>query len=303
MVHSPVVKPLDDLGRPNQRQVDCNEFPLLCVDNPDPAGLPYDPNAAQSFLGNGTTTASNPLAIIDGIDESLDNHRTFGNVYADISLMKDLTFRSMVGIDLDNFQGSFFRGNSLLYRNATTGDPYAQSNAATRTNWVWENTLNYKKALRDVHNFTALLGYTAQKDVSESNTVIANQFPDDQVQTLTGGVISDGTSIKEEWSLVSLLARVNYNYNYKYLLTATIRSDRSSRFGPGNETGIFPSFSVAWRMMEEDFMRDQFGFLSELKLRASYGETGNFLIPNYGAIGLLGQGLYIDDDQPSVGVC
>lgn len=280
MVHSPVVKPFDDLGRPNQRAAD----------------------GAQSFLGGGTTSASNPLAIIDGVDETLDNHRTFGNVYADISLMKDLTFRSMVGIDLDNFQGSFFRGNSLLYRTATTGDPYAQSNAATRTNWVWENTLNYKKSLRDVHNFTALVGYTAQKDVSESNTVIANQFPDDQVQTLTGGVISDGTSTKDEWSLVSLLARVNYNYNYKYLLTATIRSDRSSRFGPGNETGTFPSFSVAWRMMEEDFMRDRFGFLSELKLRASYGETGNFLIPNYGAIGLLSQGLYIDDDQPVVGV-
>ncbi len=276
MVHSPVVKPFDDLGRPNQRAAD----------------------GAQSFLDGGTTSASNPLAIIDGIDESLANHRTFGNIYTDISLVKDLTFRSMFGVDLDNFQGSFFRGNSLLYRTATTGDPYAQSSSATRTNWVWENTLNYKKVVRDAHNLTALLGYTAQKDVSQTNTVIARNFPDDQVQTLSGGLVTDGNSVKEEWSLVSLLARINYNYKYKYLLTATIRSDKSSRFGPGNQTGIFPSFSVAWRMAQEEFVKEKLSFLSEFKLRASYGETGNFLIPNYGAIGLLGQELYIDDDQP-----
>ncbi len=212
--------------------------------------------------------------------------------------MKDLTFRSMGGVDLDNFQGSFFSGNSLLFRNRPVPEPIAQSTAANRSNWVWENTLNYKKTLRDVHNFTVLLGYSAQKDVSEQNLVRAVNFPDDQVQTLTGGLVNDGNSIKEEWSLVSTLARINYNFNYKYLVTAAIRSDKSSRFGPGNQTGIFPSFSVAWRMMEEDFMQENLGFLSELKLRASYGETGNFLIPNYGSIGLLDQGLYIDDDQP-----
>ncbi|MFQ5640056.1 MAG: SusC/RagA family TonB-linked outer membrane protein, partial [bacterium] len=279
LVHSPVIHPFDDLGRPNQRRPD-----------------------GQSFLGGGTTSASNPLAIIEGIDESLDNHRTFGNVYADITLIKDLTFRSMVGIDLNNYQNSFFRGNSLLYRTATAGDPYAQASAANSSSWVWENTLHYKKTFKDVHNLTTLLGYSAQKEVNDQNTVIAVNFPDDQVRTISGGLVTDGNSLKEEWSLVSILARINYNFKYKYLLTATIRSDRSSRFGAGNQTGIFPSFSVAWRMTEEKFMREHLDFLSELKLRASYGETGNFLIPNYGSIGLLGQGLYIDEDQPASAV-
>ncbi|MFQ5603527.1 MAG: SusC/RagA family TonB-linked outer membrane protein [bacterium] len=272
MVHSPVLKPFNVDGTPNQLD-------------------------AQSYLGGGTTSASNPLAIMEAIDENLDNHRTFGNVYTDIMLTKGLSFRSSFGIDLNNYQNSFFRGNSLLYRTAQSGDPYAQNSAATGTNWVWENTLHYDKTFKDIHNFTALLGYSAQKEVSEQNSVIAVNFPDDQVQTISGGLVTDGSSIKEEWSLVSMLARINYNFNYKYLLTATIRSDRSSRFGAGNQTGIFPSLSVAWRMTEEKFMQ-RLGFLSELKLRASYGETGNFLIPNYGSIGLLGQGLYVEDDQP-----
>ncbi len=280
LVHSPVVHPFDALGRPNQRQAD----------------------GAQSFLGGGTTSASNPLAIIDGISESLDNHRTYGNVYTDITLRKDLTYRSMIGIDLSNYQDSFFRGNSLLHRNATTGDPFAESTASNSTNWVWENTLHYKNTLSDVHNITALLGYSAQKEVNDQNFVKAVDFPDDQVQTISGGLVTAGNSLKEDWSLVSVLTRLNYNYKYKYLLTATIRSDKSSRFGAANQTGVFPSFSIAWRMMQEDFMKEQFGFLSELKLRASYGETGNFLIPNFGAIGLLGQGLYIEDDQPVTAV-
>ncbi len=280
LVHSPVVQPFDDQGRPNQRQED----------------------GSQSFLGGGTTSASNPLAIIDGITESLDNHRSYGNVYADVTLKKDLTFRSMVGVDLSNYQNAFFRGNSLLHRNATVGDPYAESTASNSTNWVWENTLNYKRTFNDIHNFTGLAGYSAQKEVNEQNFVKAVGFPDDQVQTISGGLVTTGNGLKEDWSLVSVLARLNYNYKYKYLVTATIRSDKSSRFGAANQTGVFPSFSVAWRMMEENFMRRQFDFLSEFKFRGSYGETGNFLIPNFGAIGLLGQDLYIEDDQPVTAV-
>lgn len=272
MVHSPVIKPYNDDGTPNQLD-------------------------GQSYLGNGTTSASNPLAIIDAISETLDNHRTFGNVYTDIELIKGLVYRSSVGVDLSNYQESFYRANSLLYRTAKTGDPYAQSTASRSFNWLWENTVNYKTSFNEVHNVTALVGYTAQKDVVDQNSVIASNFSDDQVQTLSGGLVTDGTSIKEEWSLVSMLARLNYNFKYRYLFTAAVRSDRSSRFGEANQTGVFPSISVAWRLSEEPFVKRATA-ISELKIRASYGVTGNFLIPNYGAIGLLGQGLYILGDQP-----
>lgn len=272
MVHSPVIKPYNDDGTPNQLD-------------------------GQSYLGNGTTSASNPLAIIDAIDELVDNHRTYGIVYTDIELIKGLVIRSSAGLDLSNYQGSFYRANSLLYRTAKTGDPFASSTASRTFNWLWENTANYKVSLNDNHNLTVLAGYTAQKEVFDQNSVIASNFSDDQIQTLSGGQVTNGNSIKEEWSLVSLLARVNYNFKYKYLFTFAVRSDRSSRFGVANQTGVFPSFSAAWRASEESFIKG-ISAISELKIRASYGVTGNFLIPNYGAIGLLGQGLYIIDDQP-----
>ncbi|MFC1482139.1 SusC/RagA family TonB-linked outer membrane protein [Candidatus Neomarinimicrobiota bacterium] len=130
----------------------------------------------QAYLGNGTTDASNPLAIIEAITETLDNHRTLGNVYTDINLMEGMVFRSSVGADLSNYQGSFYRANSLLYRTAKTGDPFAQSNASRTFNWLWENTINYKTSFKEIHNFTVLVGYTAQRDVVDMNSVIASKF-------------------------------------------------------------------------------------------------------------------------------
>lgn len=95
--------------------------------------------------------------------------------------------------------------------------------------------------------------------------------------------------------MVSYLARANYAYKDKYLLTATIRADRSSRFGEGNKTGTFPSFSAGWRLSEEGFLKEV-ALISDLKLRASWGKTGNFLIPNYASIGLLNPYNYVLGD-------
>ncbi|MDG2451172.1 MAG: SusC/RagA family TonB-linked outer membrane protein, partial [Saprospiraceae bacterium] len=116
-----------------------------------------------------------------------------------------------------------------------------------------------------------------------------DNFPDDLVTTVSGGQVVQGTASQEEWSLFSMLARVNYDYNDRFLVTASIRSDKSSRFGAGNKTGIFPSASVGWRISNDIKSAD---WLSDLKLRASWGKTGNFLIPNYASIGLLGQSNY-----------
>ena len=114
----------------------------------------------------------------------------------------------------------------------------------------------------------------------------------DRSPTISGGQVTSGGDNRQEWSLVSALARANYSFRDRYLLTATIRSDRSSRFGAGNKTGTFPSFSAGWRLSEESFMKGVKG-ISDLKLRASWGKTGNFLIPNYAAIGLLSPYNYV----------
>jgi len=260
IVHSPTVAPYNADGTVNQ------------LNN-------------QSYLGGGTTTASNPLAILDAIDDEIFQFQTRASLALSYDILPELTFRTFGGTYINLFNQDFYRGNTLLYRNASEGESYAQATSSTETNWVWENTLNWEKEFGD-HFFNAVLGYTAQRDNITIKEVLADNFPDDLVTTISGGQVFAGNSIQEQWTLASALFRMNYSYKDKYLFTGTIRSDKSSRFGSNNQTGYFPSFSAGWRLNEEDIF-NSIEAISELKLRFSWGETGNFEIPNYGAIGLL----------------
>lgn len=260
IVHSPTVSPLNADGTVNQ------------LNN-------------QSYLGGGTTTASNPLAILNAIDDEIFQFQTRASLGLSYDILPELTFRTFGGTYINLYDQDFYRGNSLLYRNATEGESYAQATSSTEVNWLWENTLNWEKEFGD-HFFNAVVGYTAQRDNITIKEVLADNFPDDLVTTISGGQVFAGNSLQEQWTLASALFRTNYSYKDKYLFTGTIRSDRSSRFGANNQTGYFPSFSVGWRLNEEETFKS-IDAISELKLRFSWGETGNFEIPNYGAIGLL----------------
>jgi len=260
IVHSPVVKPYNEDGTINQ------------LNN-------------QSHLGGGTTTASNPLAIIEGVDDQIFQFQNRGTLGLTYDILPELSFKTFGGVYINLFNQDFYRANTLLLRNSTVGNPYGQASSSTETNWLWENTLSWKKELGD-HYVDAVLGYTAQRDNVRLERVVANNYPDDLVTTISGGQVYAGTSVKEQWSLLSSLFRVNYSFKDKYLFTGTIRSDKSSRFGKNNQTGYFPSFSVGWRLNEESFLSSS-ETISELKLRMSWGQTGNFEIPNYGAVGLL----------------
>ncbi len=265
LVHSPTVKPYNEDGTINQ------------LDN-------------QSYLGGGTTTASNPLAIIEAIDDELFQFQLQSSLGLSYDITPEFTFKTFGGLYLNNYNEDFYRASSLLYRNASSGETYAQASSSTETNWLWENTLNWEKELDD-HSIKALLGYTAQKDNISVKLVQADNFPDDLVKTVSGGQVFAGTAFKEQWSLASALFRLNYSFKDRYLFTGSFRSDTSSRFGKNNRTGYFPSFSAGWRINEEDFMSG-IDDISEFKIRASWGKTGNFEITNYGAIGLLGQNNY-----------
>lgn len=265
LVHSPTVKPFNADGTPNQ------------TDN-------------QSHLGGDTTSSSNPLAIIDAVDDKLFQFQTRASLGLSYEITPDLTFKTFGGTYINLFNRDFYRANTLLFREATEGESYAQASSSTEINWLWENTLNWEKEI-NAHYFNAIAGYTAQKDNISIKQVQADNFPDDLVPTISGGQVFAGNSVREQWSLVSALFRMNYSYDDKYLFTGTFRSDKSSRFGKNNQTGYFPSFSVGWRVNEEEFLKS-IDLISELKLRFSWGETGNFEIPNYGAIGLLSPNNY-----------
>ncbi len=256
-----------------------------------PTVAPFNPDGTinqlnnQSFLGGATTTASNPLAIIEGVDDQIFQFQTRASLGLSYEILPELTFKTFGGTYINLYNQDFYRGNSLLFRNATEGESYAQATSSTEVNWLWENTLNWEKEIGD-HFVNAVVGYTAQKDNITIKQVNADNFPDDLVTTISGGQVFAGNAVQEQWTLASSLFRLNYAFKDKYLFTGTIRSDRSSRFGADNQTGYFPSFSAGWRLNEESFLQSVEA-ISEFKLRASWGETGNFEIPNYGAIGLL----------------
>ena len=260
LVHSPTVRPYNDDGTINQTN-------------------------NQSHLGAGTTTASNPLAIIPAIDDDLFQFQNRISLGLSYEIIPDLTFKTFGGSYINIYNRDFYRANTLLYREATEGESYAQASSSTEKNWLWENTVNWVHE-NDDHFINAVAGYSMQKDEVAVKQVQADNYPDDLVTSISGGQVFAGSSVKEEWSLLSALFRVNYSFKDKYLFTGTIRSDKSSRFGRDNQTGYFPSFSAGWRVNEEDFL-SSVDAISELKLRFSWGQTGNFEIPNYGSIGLL----------------
>ncbi len=242
-------------------------------------------------LGNGMTSTNHALAVRDYIDDDLQTGRVFGSVSADLDLRDDLRYRALFGYDYDTSNRHFYQGTRLQYRGRDVPDPYAQAFSGQSRNWLLENTLSWDKT-SGAHSFDVLAGYTAERQFNETQDVIARNFPDDQVRTVNGGEITGGDQEQSEWSLVSALGRVNYSLLNRYLATATFRSDRSSRFGWGNQTGYFPSLSLGWQVTEEPFMRGN-ALFSQLKPRISYGVTGNFQIPNYGSIGLVGREPYV----------
>ncbi len=277
-----------------------------------PTVRPYLPDGTinqsnnQSHLNteNGTganmTASSNPLAVVRYIHDDLAQFRSFANAYGEYTILDGLKYKIMLGTDVNQYNRKYYREKAFLDRAATAGVPYGQSNSSLETNWLVENTLTYDKTFGR-HSLSAVAGYTAQKDKIRNNQVQAENFPDDLVQTVSGGQVTGGTATEEEWSLVSYLGRVNYAFKGRYLLTATIRSDRASRFGEGNKVGYFPSVSAGWRISDENFMKS-LTFISDLKIRASWGKTGNFLIPNYASIGLLNPYNYVFGNVISNGI-
>lgn len=246
-------------------------------------------------LGNGMTTTNHALAVRDYIDDELQTGRIFGSVGANYAFRNNLSYNLLVGFNYDTNNRDFYQGTQLQYRGSTTPQPYAQAFSGQSASWLVENTANYNSSI-GAHDFDFLVGYTAEKQYDDTKFVIARNFPDDQVTTINGGEVTGGGQSKEEWSLVSLLGRVNYSLRDRYLATLSFRSDRSSRFGWGNQTGYFPSLSLGWQVTEEGFMQGVES-VSQLKPRVSYGVTGNFNIPNYGSIGLVGSSPYTLGDQ------
>ena len=239
----------------------------------------YNPDGSYYVIDQAVSmTVWHPVAVAKEITNKQRDTRLYSNARITYRILDDLKLTILGGINLDNRERLKFTPQLPAFVNNVATGTETNSHGV---NWISENTLDYTRTFGK-HNVSALAGFTAQKDWGISSSFTSNKYPNNLVPTLNAvsGIITGGTSNVGEWSILSYLGRINYNFNNKYYLTASYRTDGSSRFGANKKWGVFPSGALAWRISEENFLKDV-SFLSDIKLRASYGRTGNNNIGNY----------------------
>ena len=268
----------------------------------------YNADGSFNFQGNGYWRIGNdyqhneilnPVAIAKLQSDAVDRYAIVGKVFGEYEFLKGLSYRLSLGGDFYGAHNDKYRSSELpligySYYDAKS-NPVGSSSSSFYFNWLIENQISYSTTLADKHFINAVLVQSAQKETKKGNFVEATDYPNDYIQTITGGTVNNGSSEKTEWSLASYLARVQYSYMGRYMASAAIRADGSSRFGKNNRWGYFPSFSAAWRISDESFFKEAkaLRFIDDLKLRGSYGQTGNFQIGNYEHLSTMASDDYI----------
>ncbi|MET0573345.1 MAG: TonB-dependent receptor [Pedobacter agri] len=240
--------------------------------------------------------SSNPIAIVNFTNDKRKTFQTFGNLYAEYAFLSDksLTFRSSVGVDISfshnkNFAQNYGDDNDNnpdeLYpgKGRNNKPNNLDENRGEVMNFTFTNTLNYVKTFAQKHNVNFLLG---AENISSKSSAIGGSRQNFNKSTsgfqyLDYGSLTNiyNSGSASEFNLVSFFGSGTYNFDNKYFATATLRADGSSRFGPSNKWGYFPSASAGWIISNEEFMKDA-QWISELKLRGSWGQAGNQEIPN-----------------------
>lgn len=268
----------------------------------------YNADGSYNYQGNGYLRIGtdyehnevlNPVAMARLQSNVTDRMSITGKVYAELELMKGLSYKLSLGGDYYGAHNDKYRQSSLPLKGKdyydSPSNPVGYSSSSFFFNWLVGNQLTYTTTINKKHNITAILVQSAQKETKKTDNVTATDYPNDYIQTVNGGTVTKGGSDKTQWSIASYLARVQYNYEGRYMLSAAIRTDGSSRFGKNNRWGYFPSASVAWRISDEQFFKNvkELSFINDMKIRASYGVTGNFEIGNYDHLATMSTDNYI----------
>ncbi|GGZ17075.1 SusC/RagA family TonB-linked outer membrane protein [Echinicola pacifica] len=227
----------------------------------------------------------NPVQVGEEYQKYLKTNTVLGNVFVNFTLADGLEMRSSVGVNYIHQKTQEYAGRNLNFIGTPTNG-YAQIFTNEFFSWQFENYLTYNKIFGDIHSFTGLLGISWQQTDRSNYNVRVNDFSDDffSFNNLAAGAVPvPPTSNASVEGINSYFGRINYGLKNKYLLTVTGRVDGSSKFGENNRYAFFPSAALAWRVSDEDFLSTS-SLISNLKLRSSYGETGNSGIPAYGAL-------------------
>ena len=244
---------------------------------------------------------TNPVAYAELATNESKTTRLLGNLFGEVDLVDGLTFRSSLGADVYDNQQNRYEPSTLNLTANVAGRAVVGS--IRESTWLNENILTYDRTFGGVHDLTVVAGATAQGSRVEALRASATGFADDNLEyhNIGAGQEQDPSFTNTgEWSLLSYLSRINYGLAGRYLFSASFRTDGSSRFGADNRWGFFPSAAAAWRISEEPFLQDV-GWLSDLKLRTSYGVTGNQEIGLYEAYGTLNTVRYVLAGAPQIG--
>jgi TonB-dependent starch-binding outer membrane protein SusC len=233
--------------------------------------------------GAGFSDRANPVQMAEVCKNNIyNNYRLFGNVFAEITPIKNLVFKTSLGLETGLYKQKII---SPLWKSGfvTGGDVNKLDLIDAQTyNWTWTNTLNYQ-LIKGRSRATMLIGTEAISNSSTMNSVHKEGFAIDDpnfyyVSAATGNVSAQGTGTGNK--LLSYFGKADYIFADKYIVSGTVRYDGSSRFGENNRFGLFPAGSVGWVLSKESFMKN-IGFISNLKLRAGYGVVGNQEIGDY----------------------
>jgi len=264
---------------PNEYQQSLTESPLMPI---------YDASGQPLIVidkSTGVPTIFNPVTLAQDATNLYTTNRTNANLYLEFTPVKNLMLRSSIGADI-------YQAEQDTYYPRTTGPGYTPTNGFAEiyntraTDILWENTATYNFAKGD-HEVNLLGGFTFEKHEDFATDMQADQFPTDLLSYKAIG--SAGQKLQDNsnydgWAVRSLFARAVYKYKGRYILNATIRQDGSSRFGPNNKFGVFPTVSGAWRVIDEPWIGYKLKtWLNDFKLRLSYGLVGNQNLP-YDAI-------------------
>jgi len=244
---------------------------------------PY--NEDGTFADSQSGTSGNPLASLHYLNKDNWTERIVGSAFLNYDIIKGLRFKSNLGIDYINRRNRSFSPKYFVSETQKSDSNSLTKQWSRDFTWLWENLLTYDLNINDIHRINLLGGITAQKRKYEllagsGRDFISNEeyywyldrASEDSKSTTNNGV---------EEAMMSYLVRANYVLMDRYLLTASFRADGSSRFGPDKRWGYFPSVAAGWRISEEAFIKDNAEWLSNLKIRGSWGQIGNDKIGNY----------------------
>jgi len=252
-------------------------------------GALYTPSYLPLFNADGSyarpSLFENPLAAINELKFSDVGSRAIGNIFGEYNIIKGLKFKTSWSVDFnESKEDNYF--NSKMQQGQAPINGSATSALTRNVTLITEQLLTYNKNFNKNNSLNVIAGNSVQKETFENTTITGTGFPTDQFTRIASAAVQTGSSSFSSASLLSYFSRASYTYSRKYTLDINLRADASSRFGKDNRWGYFPAAGFSWRAGQEDFIK-HLNIFSDLKLRASYGSTGNQNgIPDYASKGL-----------------